>query len=171
MSTTHSAEFKAKVALEAVSRSNEVVSEIASKYEVSEEEVRTWAAELKDQAVSVFSSTPAQVTDVEIESDDDTFVHSVEYGVQDDSLDYKKLYLWSGIGTAAVVVFVVVLIFFSQYAMDSAQENAGDTSTYNALIKLTEDQEAILNSYGVVDAEDGVYRIPIDKAIESMTTE
>ena len=69
------------------------------------------------------------------------------------------------------LLFVVSLIFFSQYSYTNAQRNASVTSTYYEITKLTEDAEAHLNSYGVVDAEEGVYRIPIDEAINKLATD
>lgn len=170
MSTTHSAEFKAKVALEAVSNPSGI-AEIARKYDLSEELVSNWMDELKLQASNLFESKPGEVTDYEIESDDETFIHSLSFGVQDDDFNYRKLFFWSGFGIATVVVFVVALIFFAQYSFDSAQRNVSVTSSYYEITQLTEDAEAHLNSYGVVDLEEGVYRIPIDEAINKLAVD
>lgn len=170
MSSTHSAEFKAKVALEAVSNP-EGIAEIAGKYDLSEDQVNEWMQELKLQASNVFESKPGEVSDYEIQSDDETFIHSLSFGAQDDQFNYRKLFFWSGLGIATVVVFVVSLIFFAQYSFDNAQKNASVTSSYYEITQLTEDAEAHLSSYGVVDLEEGVYRIPIDEAINKLAVD
>lgn len=181
MSSKHSAEFKAKVALEAVSENNKIVAELAKKYEISEDEVSSWASALTKNAATIFSSSTASgdhehsttstIIDVNIDSDDEIFIAAVAHGVEEENLDYNKLFLWSGLGIATVIVFVVALIFFSQYSFSNAQKNALESSSYSEITKLKTDQNEVLNSYGVVDLEDGVYHIPIDKAIEKIAVD
>tara|TARA_R110000868_G_scaffold383578_9_gene650724 strand:+ start:17125 stop:17664 length:540 start_codon:yes stop_codon:yes gene_type:complete len=179
MSSKHSAEFKAKVALEAVSEENKIYSELAKKYDISVDEVLAWTSELKSNAASVFGGssqshahhTSSIIEDVSIESDDSIFIESVNHGVENENLDYNKLFLWSGLGVVTVIVFIVSLIFFSQYSYSNAQKNASNSSTYLEITKLKADQTEHLNSYGVVDLEDGVYRIPIEEAINKIAVD
>lgn len=49
----HSARFKAKVALEAV-KGAKTLSELASKYEVHPNQIRTWKQQLLDQISDIF---------------------------------------------------------------------------------------------------------------------
>ena len=147
MSSKHSAEFKAKVALEAVSEENKIYSAIATKYDLSSDEVSAWVSELKSNAI---------------------FIEAVSHGVENENLDYSKLFFWSGLGIATVVVLIVGLIFFSQFAFSNAQNNASNSSTYLEITKLNADQTEHLNSFGVVDLEAGVYRIPIEEAINKV---
>lgn len=175
MSSKHSAEFKAKVALEAVSEENKIYSAIATKYDISSDEVSVWVSELKSNAATVFggSSTGAHaststVEDISIESDNAIFIEAVSHGVENENLDYGKLFFWSGLGIAIVVVLIVGLIFFSQFAFSNAQNNASNSSTYLEITKLNADQTEQLNSFGVVDLEAGVYRIPIEEAINKV---
>jgi hypothetical protein len=109
--------------------------------------------------------------DATLETKDSAFAGEVTHGVSNDSLDYKKLMFWSGLGIATVVIFVVALMFFSQFSFMNAQRNASATSSYYEITKLTEDAEAHLNSYGVVNLEEGVYRIPIEEAINKVATD
>ncbi len=172
MSSTHTAEFKAKVALEALSGNKDSVSEVAAKYDVSTAEVEAWVSELQGNATAAFGgSDQGQVLDVEIESDNAAFVHAVNYGVEDEGLNMPSIYMWSGIGIVAVVVFIAVLIPFAQYSLNNAKENANITSSYYEIEKLTQEADERLNSYGVVDLEEGVYRIPIDEAINTLAVD
>lgn len=178
MSSKHNAEFKAKVALEAVSEENKVHSELAKKYDVSTEEISLWSSELRKNATTIFGGSPSSaghshdssstIEDVSLESDDPIFIESVNHGVEQENLDYNKIFVWSGVGVALVIVFVVALIFFAQYSLSNAQKNALNSSTYLEITKLKADQTEKLNSFGVVDLEAGVYRIPIDEAINKI---
>ncbi len=80
MSEKYSSEFKAKVALEAVSQSRSVIQKIAEKHDLSEEEVISWAAQLNQEAASLFGAetTPhvddgSEVEDVDITTEDEEF--------------------------------------------------------------------------------------------------
>ncbi len=179
MSSKHNAEFKAKVALEAVSAENKIYSEIAKKYDLSVDDVSEWTAELKKSAVDIFGgssddhshSTTSTIKDVSIESEDTFFIEAVNHGVENENLDYNKIFFWSGLGIVTVVVFIVALIFFSQYSFNNAKNNALNSSTYLEITKLKADQTEQLNTYGVVDLEAGVYRIPIEEAINKIATD
>ncbi|MCR9132566.1 MAG: hypothetical protein NXI08_08330 [bacterium] len=171
MSSKHTADFKAKVALDALSHKNDTFAKIAEKYEVSAEEVEQWVSELEGNATEVFktASSQGEVLDVAIESDDDTFIHAVSYGAEEEGLDMSAIYKWSAIGVVAVVVFIAALIPFAQYALDNAKENVNVTSSYYEIERLTEQGNERLNSYGVI--EEGVYHIPIDEAINTLAVD
>lgn len=171
MSSKHSAEFKAKVALEAVSRENKGLSELAKKYDVTVKEITSWSEELQSNAPTVFGGSGALVEDVSLESDDPIFIESVNHGVEAENLDYNKIFIWSGLGVVLVIVFVVALMFFAQFSFSNAQKNALNSSTYLEITKLKADQTEHINSFGVVDLEAGVYRIPIEEAIKKVATD
>ena len=176
MSSKHSAEFKAKVALEAVSEQNKVLSEVATKYDISLDEVTAWTKELQSKASTLFGgsisedahSQTSDVEDYNIESDDNDFIYAVSHGVEEENLDYKKILFWSGFGIVTVTVFIVALIFFAQFSFTNAQRNASNTSSYLEITKLKADQTEHISTYGVVDLEAGIYRIPIDQAINKI---
>lgn len=178
MSDKYTSEFKAKVALEAVSQSKTIVADIADKYDLSEEEVIEWAKQLQDDAVQVFAGSQADShsvsdahEDVELETEDEEFAVAVEHGVMNDELNYSKLIFWSTFGTALVIVFVIGLVYFSQYSIFETQKEVSAGSSYTELTELKESQNAELNSFGVVNPEEGIYRIPIDSAISRMTAQ
>jgi hypothetical protein len=64
-----------------------------------------------------------------------------------------------------------VWIFASQMFFEQSKANATATSTYYAIDKQYEDANNHIQSYGVLDAEKGVYHIPIEAAIEKITTD
>jgi hypothetical protein len=70
-----------------------------------------------------------------------------------------------------VASLVVIWIFASQMFFEQSKANATATSTYYAIEKLTEDTNNHIQSYGVLDAEKGVYHMPIDAAIEKIATQ
>lgn len=109
--------------------------------------------------------------DVTLETADTSFAGAVSHGVNDDTMNYSKLFIWSGLGIITVVVFVVALMFFAQYSFFNAQQNASVTSSYLEVTKLKADQTEELNSFGVVDLEKGIYRIPIDEAINKIAVD
>lgn len=178
MSDKYSSDFKAKVALAASAQSREVIQAIAEKYNVSEEEIIEWTRQLNKNAAAVFSSEIPEPSaeghghhaapegeDVEIAVDDEETIISVSSGVMGDELNYKKLIFWSSFGTALVVIFVIALVYFSQYSVFEIQKEVSTQSIYYDITELEREQTEELNSYGVVDPEAGIYRIPIDSAI------
>lgn len=176
MSENHSSEFKAKVALEAVTQGRSVIKEIAKKHGISEDEVIEWAAQLQDEASQVFTTEAAhgsdsEVEDVDITTEDDEFAGAVEHGVMSDTLNYNKLIFWSTLGTTLVVIFVIGLVYFSQYSLFEAQKQVSTQSSYSEIQELKAEQNQELNSFGVVDLEEGIYRIPIDSAISRIATD
>jgi len=177
MSDKYSSEFKAKVALEAVSQSRSVVQKIAEKHDVTEEEVISWAAQLNDEAANIFGTEAVhkaddnETEDVDIETEDEEFAYAVSHGVMSDTLNYGKLIFWSTLGTSLVIIFVIGLVYFSQYSLFEAQKEASSRITYSDYSALIAEQDQELNSFGVIDLEEGVYRIPIDSAISRIAVD
>lgn len=171
MSDKQSSEFKSKVAQEAASESQKVIQKIAAKYEVSEEEVIKWTSKYSDKGIGLSQtgshsdSDEGSVEDVDISTEDEELASGVSHGVMSDNLNYGKLIFWSTVGTSLVVIFVVGIVFFSQYSLFEAQKEASLRVTYSDFSDLRAEQEQKLNTFGVVDLEDGIYRIPIDSAI------
>ena len=110
-------------------------------------------------------------TDASIETSDQELANAITLGVNDDIMDFKKLIFWSGLGVGIVATVVVIWIFASQVFFEQSKANATATSTYYSIDKLTEDANNHIHSYGVLDAEDRVYHMPIDAAIEKIATD
>tara|TARA_Y200000002_G_scaffold370398_1_gene365831 strand:- start:1099 stop:1488 length:390 start_codon:yes stop_codon:yes gene_type:complete len=109
--------------------------------------------------------------DASVETSDQELSNAITVGVNDDIMDFKKLIIWSGLGVGIVASVVVIWIFASQMFFEQSKVNATATSTYYAIDKLTEDANNHIQSYGVLDAEKGVYHMPVDAAIEKIATQ
>lgn len=176
MSSEYSAEFKAKVALDAVAQNNKVIAELSEKYGVTKEEIISWTLLLQKEAVTIFSGSPSvpaetgesEINNVEITSDDEEFVEAVEFGAQKDTLDFKKLAFWSGLGVAVITIFIVALVYFAEFSLFNAQKNATKKRVFVDITKLRANQQETLDTFGVVNLEKGIYRIPITEAINKL---
>jgi len=60
------------------------------------------------------------------------------------------------------------LIQFAQASWFDAQNEAAVNSQFSEIKELKAKDAETLNSYGVVDLENGTYRIPIDQAINKI---
>lgn len=72
-------------------------------------------------------------------------------------------------GTLAVViiivVFVVLLRDYFLYNVENAVYNEA-TIPSQELVEIRQSAEKLITEYGVIDQQKGVYRIPIDNAME-----
>ena len=121
--------------------------------------------EISRATISINANNEASV-----ETSDQELAKAITVGVNEDTMDLNKLIFWSGLGITLVAAVVVVWIFASQMFFEQSKANATATSTYYAVEKQTEDANHHIQSYGVLDAEKGVYHIPVEQAIEKMTT-
>lgn len=175
MSTKHSAEFKAQTALEAISLPLGELEAFAKKKGVTKDEVVDWVSELKEKSADLFTDGAdshgghhASGIDVNLETEDELLSAAVAHGVNDDNLNYNKLFFWTTFGTALVIVIIVGLIEFAEASWFNAQQKASVNSEYSKIKELKAKDTETLNSYGVVDLETGTYRIPIDQAINKI---
>lgn len=178
MSSKHSAKSKANIALEALSLSENELDTLAEKHGVTKSEIKTWVKDLKKNAATVFSEeetgshhhhVPGE--DVTIETEDEDLYRYVQHGVHEDKLNYKKLTFWSVLGTALVIIIIALLIPFSQMTLFNAKMDASANSTPVEIRELRAQDQETLNSFGVVDLDNGIYRIPIDSAISKIAAE
>jgi hypothetical protein len=72
-----------------------------------------------------------------------------------------------------VVILVAVVVLFGWYGQVAQDTRARQTNTdnYELLQETRTQQERTLSQYGVIDEEEGVYRIPIDRAMDVVATE
>lgn len=109
-----------------------------------------------------------QPENVDVSVNDERFRRSVDHGVMDDDLDYKKLFFWTGFIIVMVAVFLVALIELYDYSAYVLNDRREQVAEYTDIQDLNARGEQQLNSFGVVDGEQQVYHIPIDSAIKIM---
>lgn len=180
---TYSAEFKAKVAQEAIEQDKENLDRLSDKYDVPVSTILTWTvqyekdpellekSEEQPDSAADTGQTASDREEVEVEVSDREIAESMSYGVMFDNLNIRRLIFWSVLGIVLVLIFIFSLREMYQYNRLISQEAASEsTEFYQANQQKKEDTET-LNSFGVVDLENGIYRIPIDSAINEMAEE
>lgn len=161
---TFTDEEKNSIALKAVSGGDEGIKNLSEKHNVSEEKIRNWIRETDVKAVNE--------TEEEVSLDaSDEFIASVNYGANFDKLNYKRLMFWGVFGIAVIVIFVQSIIFIYDYTKSSATQLRSEQSQFYNIDELKMNDQETLDSFGVVDAEAGIYRIPIDSAITQIANE
>lgn len=177
---TYSSKFKANVALEALARNKQNLEPLSDKYDVPVSVILTWAVQLERNAAAVYQtseeptdiSAPSQESDVvDVEIEDDEVSESIGTGVMGDNLDYKKLTYWSVLGIIFVVIFVQLLLEMYQMTTQINQERVSAESEYYEVTEQNQRDRERLSSFGVVDIEEGIYRIPIDSVMNDMAAD
>lgn len=162
-SKKYSLEEKTKIALEAVSGKEGTIEEIAEKYNVSSDDIQKWI----DETGVKNPKTAEEIEDefsVTLDSTEE-FAQNAEYGVTPDKLNYGRLTFWSVFGTLVILLFIVAIMFTYEYTFQGSERQASEQSQFYDINELQERERMKLSSFGVVDLEEGVYRIPIDSAI------
>jgi len=98
-------------------------------------------------------------------------VNSVEYGATFDNLNYNRLTFWSVFGTSVILIFIISIMFIHEYTRTSALQRSDESSVDYDINELQEQDKETLETFGVVNPEEGIYRIPIDSAITIMSNE
>ncbi|CAN5419687.1 hypothetical protein BH23BAC3_BH23BAC3_17690 [soil metagenome] len=161
----YTSEEKAKIALAASSANEEELREIAEKNEVSVDELKRWVHET---GVSDVTSPDADEEDKISLIASNEFANDFDYGATFDNLDYKTLFFWSAFGTTIIGLFVVAIFFIFVYTFQGIEQQSAERSLYYDIHQQHEQDQLQLNSFGVVDLEEGIYRIPIDSAISQL---
>ncbi|MDZ7658510.1 transposase [Fodinibius sp.] len=175
----YSADFKKEVAQKALDQSKQNLDKLSKKYDVPVSVILMWATELEKGGEDVFkteedkdtSSPEEPVETIDVEVTDEELANSVEHGVMQDKLNYKRLIFWSLFGTILVVIFVRGLYEMYEYNTEATQERVSSESEYYQVNQMKRQARQQLDSFGVVDLENGTYRIPIDSAINKMAAD
>ena len=107
-------------------------------------------------------------SEFDLEIHDEEVAHSIEYGVMEDKLNYRKLAFWTITGIVLFVVFVLSLVNIFDYNKFLTSEKLAQQAEYPEVKQLRENDRQRLNSFGVVDEENSVYHVPIDSAINHL---
>ena len=174
----YSAEFKIKVAEEAAEQPEQDVHSLAQKYDVPVSAVLTWRTQFENKGPAAFRDEDEaeeqpikdhETVDVEVRNPD--IADSIGYGVMLDRLNYPRLIFWSVLGVVLFVIFIIALVQMFQYNSQVTREQIAGSSEYYQVTELNRQAEETLNSFGIVDMENGIYRIPIDSAINDIAAD
>lgn len=163
---TFTDEEKKKIALEAASGGEDAIKELSEKHAISEEEILIWIRETDVTDVT----TVTKEEDVSLDATDE-FIESVNYGANFDKLNYRRLIFWSIFGIAVMIIIIQSIMFIHDYTKSSATILRSEQSQFYEIDEMKLNDQQILNSFGVVDPEAGIYRIPIDSAITLIANE
>lgn len=158
-------EEKAKIAFEASSANEEEIKKIADKYDVTANDIKRW---IDETGVSKITAPGADEDAAVSLIATDKFADDFDYGATFDNLDYKTLFFWSTFGTAIIGLFVVSIFLIFVYTFQGIERQQAERSLYYGIDQLQANEQVRLNSFGVVDLEEGIYRIPIDSAITQL---
>ncbi len=175
----YSAAIKKEVAQKALDQNKKNLDKLSDKYDVPVSVILMWATELEKGGEEVFetaeeddhASTEQEVSDVDVEITDEKVADSVFHGVMLDQLNIKRLVFWSVFGIVLVLIFVIGLFEMYQYNVQVTQERVSAESEYYQANQLKREAQEELESFGVVNPEEGIYRIPIDSAINEMAVD
>lgn len=94
--------------------------------------------------------------------------HDEAFGVEPENVDASPVIMAAIIGTLVVITIVIMIFQWSKQEFAYARAEATEMTGYPELRENRLNAERQLSQYDVLDAEQGVYRIPIDRAIDLM---
>lgn len=165
MSDKFSKKEKTAIALQAASGDEKTIKQLSEKYDVSVDEIKLWVREI---SISGVEKEPENYVSLEASED---FISSVEYGATFDRLNYRRLIFWNTFGTVVLTFITVAIIWLYGYTFPGVERQRAETSQFYDIHQLDQDAQSHLQSFGVVDPEEGIYRIPVDSAISKMADE
>lgn len=166
---------KLSIILEASDSDKNEVEAIAKKYGVTSDEILKWRHESKAFVADRKAGT--EIADFGHEDEkvyleaNDAFIDSVSYGAVKDTLNYRRLTFWTVVGTIMLTTIVLSVIGIHGFTTGSAGQSQSESSQFYNLEMSRETDKATLESFGVVDPDAGIYRIPIDDAINNIVNE
>lgn len=161
-------EERTKIALEAASGDRGKIINLAEKHDVTVEEIEKWIRETGVKNVkSVDADDQESVSIIATEE----FANDYEFGATPDNLNYSRLFFWTIFGTSVILLFIIAVFNVYEYTYDGVGQQNAERSMYYEIDQLEASSTEQLNSFGVVDLEEGIYRIPIDSAITKIAQE
>lgn len=89
----------------------------------------------------------------------------LEIRAMDDKLNIKRITFWAVLG---IVIFAVLLggvYFLYNYNKFVTTQEASMGSEHEQITRMKQESQEHLNSFGVIDEEEGRYHIPVDSAM------
>lgn len=174
---TFSREFKSKVVQEAVSGEQVNPVEVAEKYDVTPDQIVSWAHELDlppekieklTEATGGSHQEPGEAVIVELETSSKVFESEVKYGATYDIVNMRILTFWTIFGCIFIAVTIMIMIGLFNFGTVSTGREMSERSEYYEMRELIQRDTETLSSFGVVDLENRVFRMPIDTVISRM---
>lgn len=162
-SKNFSEQEKAAIALKAAGGGEDTLKKLAREHNVSEAEIRTWIRETG-------AATIPEADEVSLEATEG-FAKAVNHGVTFDHLNYRRLTFWTAFGAACLVLFIVGIMYMFDYSRNTISQVQSEQSRFYNIEQLKQLDRDRLNSFGLVDPDEGIYRIPIDSAITIIATD
>ncbi len=94
-----------------------------------------------------------------------------ELAVEDENIETGAIFRIFGVVVAFVIVLAVIGVQLAKMTTITMRAEATQVSGHPELREVRATAAQQLSQYGVVDAEAGVYRIPIDTAIDLIVNE
>lgn len=162
MSDKFTKQEKTAIALKAASGDEKTIQQLAKKHNVSEDEIKMWVRETE---VSGVEEQHDHLVSIQATNE---FANTVKFGATKDNLNYKRLIFWSMFGTAVFTIFTVAIIFLYGYTFPGVERVRSEASQFYNIQQMEQANQSHLESFGVVDPDNGIYRIPVDSAISQM---
>lgn len=100
----------------------------------------------------------------EIEVSDDE-AEALNYGATKDKVNVKRLAVYAVIVVATILTLDIVAVNLMKYNSFTIAQNTSQSSKYYLIDSLRTHADHILDTYGIVNLQKGIYRIPIDSAM------
>lgn len=91
-----------------------------------------------------------------------------DLAVQQEGLSTSAVFKTAGAIAGSLVVIVILLLQWVNLQFQEADAAAADVVAYPEIEDAELQASQLLTQYGVVDAEQGLYRIPIETAMQLM---
>jgi hypothetical protein len=111
-----------------------------------------------------------EVTEVEIQGDNH-LAKNTKLGIEKDELPLKTIILWALAMIVVIIGFFVILPYSFNIATSIKQEDLSVNAEYYMIKELKEKDANALTTFGIVDKEAGIYRIPVDSVINMMAVD
>lgn len=114
---------------------------------------------------------PAAVTTPEADTPEEFYAAEDAMAVQHEGIEAGQIVAFVFILIIAIGVFVWAATQWFESVADQAYQDAAASSNYPELRQVELAATQLLNQYEVINADQGVYRIPIDRAIDLIVDE
>lgn len=105
---------------------------------------------------------------IDIEKDTDRKGNA---GYEPGDVNARRIFLYIILAIIILVLILVALKNYFKYAADQEEYEMVLKPQSEPLLELRQEDQRILNSYGIADSAAGTYRIPIDSSMQIMIRE